>query len=143
MAGFLGKFRHQFDAKGRISLPASFRRGHETTPFVLLHARPEALSLYPEPRWLEKEKELLEMMTRSPEYRPMVLHLTSMAQELSLDSQGRINVPDRLREGAGLGSEALIVGAIDKIELWNPERFESQTAPTSEEFRDQSGRIFA
>ena len=143
MAGFLGSYLHQFDAKGRISLPASFRRGHETTPFVLIQAQPEALSLYPEPNWLEKQAELLEMMARSPEFRPMVLRLTANAQELALDSQGRINVPDRLRESAKLGSEALIVGAIDKIELWDPDRFDSRTGVPSEEFQRFIGQIFA
>ncbi len=143
MAGFLGSYLHQFDAKGRISLPASFRRGHESAPFILIQAQPDALSLYPEDRWLRKQEELLEMMSKSPEYRPMILRLTSMAQEVTVDSQGRINVPDRLREAVGLDSEALIVGAIDKVELWNPARFEERTSETSGDFERFIGSIFA
>lgn len=143
MGGFLGSYRHSFDEKGRISLPAPFRRGREAETFVLVHVHPEALSLYPEASWEEVEQSLREMAKRRPEYRPLVLGITANAHEVALDKQGRILVPDRLREAAGLGSEGLIVGAIDRIEIWEPDRFEESTALRSQEFDRFVASIFA
>lgn len=143
MGGFLGSYRHTFDEKGRVSLPASFRRGREDEPFVLVHAQKEALSLYPPESWAEVEEKLREMGKRKPEYRTMVLGITANAHEVTLDKQGRLLVPDRLREAAGLGSEALIVGALDRIEIWEPERFERASGETSEEFDRFVASIFA
>lgn len=134
MAGFLGRYLHQIDAKGRISLPASFRQGRESEPFILVHAQPEALSLYPDDSWNDVQQELRDMARRRPEYRTHLLSVTSNATEVSLDKQGRILIPDHLRKGVGLDSEALIVGAIDKIEIWEPERFERSTGIEDEEF---------
>lgn len=143
MAGFLGSYLHQFDAKGRVALPAPFRRGHEAGPFVLIHAHPEALSLYPEESWAEVQQNLREMAKRKPELRPLVLSLTANAHEVTPDKQGRILVPDRLRAAVGVDAEALIVGAIDRIELWEPKRFEERTAATSEDFDKFVASIFA
>lgn len=143
MGGFLGSYRHSFDEKGRISLPASFRRGREEEAFVLVHAQKEALSLYPQASWEEVEQSLREMAKRKPEFRPLILGITGNAHEVALDKQGRILVPDRLREAVGLGSEGLIIGALDRMEIWEPERFEKATEQTSDEFDRFVSSIFA
>ena len=143
MAGFLGRYLHQIDAKGRISLPASFRRGHETEPFILVCVQPDALALYPEDSWNDVQNELRDLVRRNPDYRPMLLTVTANANEVSLDKQGRILIPDRLRKGVGLGSEALIVGAINRIEIWEPERFEVSTSVADEVFDKHVRTIFS
>lgn len=143
MSGFLGSFLHQIDGKGRVSLPASFRREADGESFVLIHVHPDALSLYPEESWLERQQSLREMMRRNPESRRFILGLTANATEVAPDKQGRILIPDRLREAIGLGEEALIVGAIDKVEVWDPDRFEASEPPRSDEFQKLVGSIFA
>lgn len=143
MGGFLGSYLHSFDEKGRIALPASFRRGREEQTFVLVHVHGDALSLYPEDSWADVEQRLREMSKRKPEYRAQVLSITANAHELLLDRQGRINVPDRLRAGVGLDAEALIIGALDRIEIWDPERFEERTAERDEQFDRFVAEIFS
>ena len=143
MAGFLGSYLHQIDAKGRISLPASFRRGHETEPFILVRTRPDALALYPDESWNEVQSALREMVRRNTAYGPQLLSVTAHASEVSLDKQGRILIPDRLRQSVGLGSEALIVGAINRIEIWEPARFVESTSVTDEEFDTHVRTIFS
>ena len=143
MNGFLGSHLHQFDQKGRISLPAPFRRGRESESFVLVQAHPDALSLYPEESWREVQESLRDMARRRPEYRHQVLRITADAHELSLDNQGRILIPDRFRDAVGLDSEALIVGAIDRIEIWEPTRFRERTEEDDEEFQRFVRTIFA
>ncbi|MFQ5691058.1 MAG: division/cell wall cluster transcriptional repressor MraZ [Gemmatimonadota bacterium] len=143
MAGFLGNYRHQFDAKGRISLPAPFRRGREEEPFVLIHIHSDNLSLYPEEHWQPVEQELRDMARRQAEFRTQILALTSQAHEVRLDKQGRILVPDRLRQAVGLGSEAVIAGALNRIEIWSPERFDEAVKGRSPEFQHLVTPIFS
>jgi MraZ protein len=142
VVGFLGSFQHQIDAKGRVSLPAQFRRGHEAEPFVLVQGQPDALSLYPADAWRKVEAELLDMKRR-PEYRNKVLRLTANALQVVPDKQGRILIPERLRGSIELKSEALVIGAIDHIEIWNPERFASSTKADDDEFERYVTSILA
>jgi MraZ protein len=126
--GFLGSYQHQIDEKGRLSLPASFRREGGDEPMVLVHAFPDALTLYPQRTWAEVEARLREMLRLNPQARAYVLRVTANAVEVAPDKTGRIMVPARLQEAVGIAGPTLVVGAIDRIELWNPDRFAAATA---------------
>ena len=128
MSGFLGSYQHQIDEKGRLSLPASFRRDGGEEPLVLVHVYPESLTLFPRPVWSEMEERLRDMMRRNRNARAYVLKVTANATEVVPDKQGRIMVPPRMQREVGITGPTLIVGAIDRIELWSPERFEAATA---------------
>jgi MraZ protein len=128
LSGFLGSFRHQIDEKGRLSLPASFRRDAIDQPLVLVQVHPDALTLYPEATWAEVEGRLRELLRRQPSARAYVLGVTARAVEVVPDRQGRILVPQRLLESVGLKDAALLVGVIDRVEIWDPERFEAAVA---------------
>jgi MraZ protein len=125
---FLGRYQHQLDDKGRVSLPASFRREAADQRFVLVQPYPPALALYPESEWMEVEKRLTELLAKNPEARLYVLSIVANAVEVSPDAQGRILIPQRLKESAELEGSVVVVGAIDKVELWNPSRFEAALA---------------
>jgi MraZ protein len=143
MTGFLGSFQHQIDDKGRLSLPAPFRRGNAEQPLVLVHVFPDALTLYPHAAWAEVEGRLREMLRLQPQSRPWVLRVTANAVEVVPDKAGRILVPQRLQEAVGINGPTLVVGALDRIELWDPARFAAVTdapVPDAERFIHQ---IFA
>ena len=70
------------------------------------------------------------------------LSLLSNAVEVVPDAQGRINIPARLKEAAGLNGQALLIGAIDKVEIWNPATFEAEVASQSETFEQFVPQIF-
>jgi MraZ protein len=128
LSGFLGSFRHQIDEKGRLSLPASFRRDAIDQPLVLVQVHPDALTLYPAATWAEVEGRLRELLRRQPGARAYVLGVTARAVEVVPDKQGRILVPQRLLESVGLKDAALLVGVIDRVEIWDPDRFEAAVA---------------
>lgn len=134
LTGFLGSFLHQLDEKGRIALPASYRRSVGEEGFVLIAAQEPALFLYPASSWSKVEEELVELLKRQPEARNSVLSITANAVEAVPDKQGRILIPERLQRVAELDGQALIVGALDKIEIWNPHLFESKTSEPDEKF---------
>jgi MraZ protein len=139
---FLGSFLHQLDGKGRVSLPAPFRREAADQSFVLLQAYRPALALYPERSWAEVEERLRDLVRHQPESRMYVLSVMSSAVELSPDAQGRILIPARLQEAAGLAGEVLMVGAIDKVELWNPAQFDAAVSSDARNFDRFAPQIF-
>ena len=143
MSGFLGSYLHQIDEKGRLSLPAAFRRGAaEDSPLVLLQVHPDALTLYPEAAWSGVETRLLDLLRLQPEARTYVLSITANAVEVTPDRQGRIPIPPRLREAASLDGPTLIIGALDRIEIWNADRFQDTVGVRAAEFDRFSHQIF-
>lgn len=139
---FLGSYQHQLDEKGRVSLPASFRREAADQRFVLVQPYPPALALYPEGGWVQVEARLSELMGKDAEARVYVLSIMANAVEVVVDAQGRILIPQRLKEAAGLDGQVLLVGAIDKVELWNPDRFESAVTAYTGRFDGFAPQIF-
>jgi MraZ protein len=142
MSGFLGSFRHQIDDKGRVSLPASFRRDAEDRPLVLVQVHPNALTLYPQATWEEVEGRLRDLLRLQPTSRPYVLSVTANAIEVAPDKQGRILVPQRLLQAVGIGDAALLVGVIDRVEIWDPERFDGVVAQRDADFERFAGQVF-
>ncbi|HEX7024545.1 MAG TPA: division/cell wall cluster transcriptional repressor MraZ [Gemmatimonadales bacterium] len=139
---FLGSYLFQLDEKGRVALPAAFRREAADQRFVLLQAYAPSLALYPEGEWAGVEERLRELVKHQPEARLYVLSVLSNAVEVVPDSQGRILIPARLKEAAHLDGQALLVGSIDKIEIWNPERFEAAIQAGAAGFERFAPQIF-
>lgn len=139
---FLGSYTYQLDDKGRVSLPAAFRREAPDQRFVLIQAYAPSLALYPESEWREVQVRLKDLMRHQPEARMWVLSVMAQAVEVSPDSQGRILIPGRLQEAAELNGQVLLVGAIDKIEIWDPARFEAAMAESAEEYAKFAPQIF-
>jgi MraZ protein len=142
LTGYLGSYLHQLDEKGRIALPAAYRRNSGEEGFVLIHALEPALFLYPASTWTTVEERLSELMRRQPEARSSILSLTANAVEVVPDKQGRILIPERLQRAVKLSGEALIVGVLDKIEIWNPEAFEGATREAKPGFEQFVRQIF-
>lgn len=138
---YLGSYTYQLDDKGRVSLPAAFRRGATEQGFVLVQAYPPALALYPESEWVGVEERLRDLLRHQPSSRPYVLSVVAGAVEVVPDGQGRILIPQRLKEAANLDGQTLLVGAIDKIEIWNPSDFEAALEGASE-FAAYAPQIF-
>lgn len=142
MSGYLGSFLHQIDEKGRLSLPAPFRRESGEQTLVLVHVFPENLTVFPESTWAEMAERLRRRMREEPASRAWALRVTANAVEAAPDKQGRILVPQRLQDAVGIAGPTLVVGAIDRIELWNPERFGTATAETPADAARLTHQIF-
>jgi MraZ protein len=142
MSGFLGSFRHQIDEKGRLSLPASFRRDAAEQPLVMVQVHPDALTLYPEATWKGVEERLRDLLRLQPSSRPYVLAVTSNAVEVTPDRQGRVLVPQRLLDAVGIEDAALLVGVIDRVEIWNPGRFDAVVGERTADFDRFAGQVF-
>jgi transcriptional regulator MraZ len=120
---FLGEFQHSIDTKGRVAIPARFRSKIERGA-VLTRGVESCLYIYPLETWELKAREL-DAAILDPRQRRMVeRRFFGMAFECELDAQGRIVVPARYRQYAGLNGEAVVLGARDRFEIWSPAEWE-------------------
>jgi MraZ protein len=132
MASLLGTERYTIDKKGRVAIPVQLRRvlnAEARDTFVVVPGADGSLDLYPRDEWPRHEERLRELGKGDPRVRKFLRMLLASAAELVLDDQGRLVLPAKLMESAGLEREeqALIFGAMDHIEIWHPSRFESET----------------
>lgn len=127
MAGFKGKYEHAVDDKGRVSLPSKIRKAlnpEANDSFVITRGYENSLVLYPLDAWNRYEDQMKnDLNTHREEDRLFIRTIMMWAHEVSLDRQARIMIPQELMEVAGIRSEIVIVGALEKIELWSPEHF--------------------
>jgi MraZ protein len=129
MARFFGRYEHSLDAKGRLILPSKFRPTFEHGGF-LSQFNDRCLALWT-PENFEKQMELMETNQQlSTEQRNLARLWASGSTEVEVDKQGRMVIPAYLREYARLTGDVLVNGAIDRIELWNPQEWDAKVAPT-------------
>ena len=139
---FLGSYTYTLDDKGRVSLPAPFRRDAEDQRFVLLQVDDPSLALYPESAWREVEDRLRNLLRNDPKARRWVMGVLSSAVEVSPDSQGRILVPSKLQEAARLEGQVLMVGTIDGWSCGTRRTSRRRWQGKEEEFERYAPQIF-
>jgi MraZ protein len=128
------------DEKGRVSLPAAFRREAGSERFILLQWEKPYLTLFPEDVWAGVQERLLEYRRADSAAWSYIREITANAVEVSPDKQGRILIPAWLQEAASLKGTVVLSGVIDRIEIWDPKEFRKATqerAEDSQRFRHQ------
>lgn len=124
---FKGKFSYTLDAKGRTIIPAKLR-DELGSSFVITIGPEGCLYIYPNIEW-DKIAESLLKLPATVEASRFRRNFMSNANDCETDSQGRFLIPTDLCEQAGLKKEVIFSGNINKIELWDKERFEESNAP--------------
>ncbi len=124
---FLGLYTHAVDDKGRVSVPAKFRRmGDATDTFVATRGLGSCLFLYPHGEWEKVLERLARRKARvDGDQRRHYLQLMRHTAEVALDAHGRISLPAHLASIAGIDREVVFVGAGEVVELWDPDRYEA------------------
>jgi MraZ protein len=120
---FKGAYRHRIDPKGRLPVPAAFRKGL-TENRVVLTRLDQCLAAYPPGEWQRVEDQLVALPSFNRQVKALTRLLTSRACDCALDTQGRILLPAALRAEAGLGREAIVVGVLNRLEIWSPEAWD-------------------
>ena len=145
MTIFTGEYDCKVDAKGRIMLPAAFRKQMgeaESYRFVIKKDLYEAcLELYVVDEWERQNNLILKnIKPYNPEHRQFLRDFRMGAAELECDNTGRILIPGRLIKQAGIANEAVLSGNIGKIEIWSPALYRASGGDVSAK-RDRAERI--
>lgn len=134
---FYGRYEHSLDPKGRIILPSKFRSHFEHGGYLTQYHQ-GCLALWA-PAEFEAQSAVLESAQNlGPAERNLARVWASGTQEVEVDRQGRVAIAPPLRAFAELDPEGgvLVMGAINRIELWNPLRWEERTGATQEALKE-------
>jgi len=131
VARFFGTYEHSLDSKGRVILPSRFRPPFEHGGY-LSEARDGCLALWTPEEFERQMEEMQERAGTSRSNRNMARFWASASRELEIDRQGRMVLPARMREYAGLQGDVVVAGVIDRVELWNPVRWRDRVGPEEE-----------
>lgn len=122
---FMGEYEHILDAKGRMIVPSKFREALGDR-FVVTRGLDGCLFVYDEGEWNRFEGQLSALPLNRKDNRVFVRHFLAGAAEVEVDRQGRVLLPARLREFAGLEKDVVLVGAANHIEIWSRDLWENQ-----------------
>jgi MraZ protein len=117
-ASYTDSFGHSFDPKGRITVPAEWRQASFESSLFILPSSDRCLKVYPA-SWLGRLQEQVSRLKVADPMRIGVENLATTAQSAVFDTQGRIMVKEKLREGAGLKKDAVLVGRLDHFQIWD------------------------
>lgn len=129
---FTGEFRHTIDAKGRLIVPARLRSELTDDKAVLAIYMNGCIAMWSGEGWDDLVARLLAEGRSNPDARSVVRGIAASAHQDEIDRQGRITVPQKLRDYAGIDRDAVVVGALDHAEIWDPQRWEQEQAKVEE-----------
>lgn len=127
MSSFKGRFSYSVDNKGRLALPAKLRKNvspSSNDTFIVTRGFEQCLFVYPQDEWAKVEDSIRGLSPSIPQHRFFVRTLLQWAVDGQLDSQARISIPQDLLKFASIENEVLIIGVLERIELWNPKIYE-------------------
>ncbi|MBO5207956.1 MAG: division/cell wall cluster transcriptional repressor MraZ [Lachnospiraceae bacterium] len=120
---FMGEYNHTIDAKGRLIIPSKFREALGDV-FVVTKGLDGCLFVYDNAEWNAFEEKLKSLPLTNKDARQFVRFFLAGAAEVEVDKQGRILVPNVLREFAELNKDVVLIGVASRIEIWSKERFD-------------------
>ncbi len=132
---FVGKFNNSIDGKSRLIVPAKFRDGLRGK-CVIAKALDKCLTIYTMEEWQTFVDELDKLPKSNPEARLIKRHFNASAAECDIDKQGRLTIPQELKNYAGIVKELVTVGSNKIIEVWSREFWEAQLDEESGELID-------
>lgn len=140
---FRGRYEHSIDGKGRLSIPSRFREAlaRRRQKVLILTHFDSCVAAYPLDEWRQLEERIRKQSTLQKDIRAFLRLFYSGAMETAVDGQGRILIPPPLREKAGLAHEVMIVGVLNKIEIWSKARWEEFLAGSPVTFEDVAARL--
>ena len=140
---FRGQFEHAIDEKGRLSIPAKFREVLKKERKLVLTGADGYITAFPLRRWRELETRIRANPTFKRDRRDFLRVVYSSAEDVEIDSQGRVLLSQGVRQRAGITREVVIIGVMDEMEIWDKDRWLAKlgSAPPAEELSSNLGEL--
>ena len=139
MSSFKGSYAYSVDSKGRINIPARLRKyvsPEANDTFIVTRGYEKCLFVYPLDEWNKLEQSIRELTTTNPKHRFFMRTLLEKATESQLDGQSRITIPKELLQFASIENEVLILGVLERIEVWNPAIYQEYQKAQAESYEN-------
>ena len=143
---FKGQFTYSMDAKSRISIPAKLRKHispDANDSVVMTKGLSKCIDLYPLNEWQIIEDRLMKLNQFQPDELRFIRMFVQYATEDKMDSQSRILIPQLLIDYAQIEKEVLIIGALRKIEVWNPKIYEDYLSESPMTYEEIAAKVMA
>ncbi|MBI4085198.1 MAG: division/cell wall cluster transcriptional repressor MraZ [Candidatus Liptonbacteria bacterium] len=139
----LGEYKHNLDSKGRLAIPSKFRE-KLSAGAIITRGLDNCLFVFANKEWESLAQKLMALPLSQANSRAFVRLMLSGASDVVPDGQGRILIPDYLRNYAGLKKEAVVAGLYNRMEIWDKdswERYKQKTESASEEIAEKLGEL--
>ena len=138
---FMGTYTPKLDEKGRLFLPSKFR-DQLTEGLVVTRGKEFCLTVWPMDDFMELTRKAQEAPVTVKGARDYTRFLFAGASEEKPDKQGRITITPMLREYASLDRDVVVIGVMNRIEIWDPARWQQYSAEQETKFSELSEEVF-
>lgn len=129
---FLGEFEHSIDSKGRLTIPAKFKE-QLAGGIVITRGLDGCLWAYSREEWQKVSEKIISLPMAKTEARRFTRFMFSSASESIPDRNGRVIIPQKLLQHANIDRDVVVAGVMNKIEIWNPERWQEEQNTVTED----------
>lgn len=140
---FIGEYAHNLDEKGRLAIPVKFRRDLSKGA-VVTRGLDNCLFLYTKTEWEKLAEKLAVLPISQSNSRAFSRLMLAGAMEVEIDKQGRVVLPEYLREFAGLKKNVVLAGLYNRAEIWDEEKwktYKTQTETNSNEIAEKMAEL--
>jgi MraZ protein len=141
---FYGEFYHQLDRKGRLVLPSKIRetaRSNFIDKFFITRGLDKCLFLFSEDEWKSQEQKFKSMPFTKSEARKFNRLYFSGAAEISYDKQGRVLIPQYLKDFADIKRDVVVIGVSNRIEIWSKDIWQEFYSVSRDSFEQISEKL--
>ncbi len=139
----LGEYKHNLDTKGRVAVPSKFREKFMSGA-IITRGLDRCLFMFTKSEWDTLVQKIVSLPLAQADSRAFSRLMLAGATDVELDTQGRILIPDSLRNYAGLKKEVVVTGMYSRVELWNAEAwdaYKTKTEGAADEIAEKLGEI--
>ncbi len=137
---FTGEYQHTLDGKGRVIIPSKLRDGLGDR-FVITRGLDQCLFVYPNSEWVRLEQKLKQLPFTKSDSRAFTRLFFSGAMELEADKQGRVLIPNNLREYAGIEKEVMFIGVSNRVEVWSEDAWKGYFDQANENYEELAEKL--
>lgn len=132
---FIGEYQHSVDEKGRLAIPVKFR-ADLSKGAVVTRGLDRCLFLYPVEAWTQLAEKLVKLPISQSKSRAFSRLMLAGAMDVIVDRQGRVILPEYLRQYAGISKKVVVAGLYDRLELWDEDSWNTYKATTEADSND-------
>jgi MraZ protein len=141
---YYGEAQTVLDDKGRITLPVRFRQTMDVlkhSDWYMARGFDHSIFLFPHQEWTKIREQVSKFASMDPRALDFRRMLFGSVAEVAPDRQGRMPVPQNLRDHAGLQKDVVVIGVEDHLEIWSKERWQAYQAGQEDAFKDMAGHL--